>query len=99
MLPCWAGLLCHIWLPAAPRCLLPLLTHATYQPALFNPFPFCQQAGEYTPEVYVERSKRVLARMTLGALRHLHARGRLMEGVLWQVRAWRTCLACCPVCA
>ena len=35
----------------------------------------------------MERSKRVLARMTLGALRHLHARGRLMEGVLWQVRA------------
>lgn len=37
----------------------------------------------------MERSKRVLARMTLGALRHLHARGRLMEGVLWQVGAGR----------
>lgn len=52
----------------------------------------------------MERSKRVLARMTLGALRHLHARGRLMEGVLWQVDAGRLGAgqlgdACSPCCS
>lgn len=52
----------------------------------------------------MERSKRVLARMTLGALRHLHARGRLMEGVLWQVGAGRLGAgqlgdACSPCCS
>ena len=37
---------------------------------------------------YLERSKRQLARMALSALRHLHARGRLMEGVLWQLNSY-----------
>lgn len=37
---------------------------------------------------YLERAKRRLARMALGALRRLHARGRLMEGALWQLNSY-----------
>ncbi|KAL4853977.1 Inactive ubiquitin carboxyl-terminal hydrolase 53 [Chlorella vulgaris] len=46
------------------------------------------QTSSLEAEEFLGRCKRHLARMTLAALRHLHLRGRLMEGVLWQLNSY-----------
>ena len=47
-----------------------------------------QPPPQQLPEEYLLRCKRHLASVTLCALRHLHGRGRLMEGVLWQLNSY-----------
>jgi hypothetical protein len=46
------------------------------------------QGSPLPPKEFLFRCKRHLARMTLSALSHLHSRGRLMEGVLWQLNSY-----------
>ncbi|KAL4433793.1 hypothetical protein ABPG75_000234 [Micractinium tetrahymenae] len=43
---------------------------------------------EMAPDEFLHSCKCRLARMTLAALRQLHRRGRLMEGVLWQLNSY-----------
>lgn len=52
------------------------------------PPPLQHLGAEAAPDEFLHALKCRLARMTLAALRQLHRRGRLMEGVLWQLNSY-----------
>lgn len=70
--------------PSCARTLLPASQHA---PAASRP-PLQHLKSDMAPDEFLHSLKCRLARMTLAALRQLHRRGRLMEGVLWQLNSY-----------
>lgn len=82
---------CHVLAVPGTSCPACSCQNSLRPPPPLNPSltPHLQHLkAEMAPDEFLHAHKRRLARMTLAALRQLHRRGRLMEGVLWQLNSY-----------